>query len=117
MRNQAIQMNLPFIAPYDDVTEQEFVSGETHQENIISNDPLKSTHHDTFHPDPDEEHSTTFMFDDNNVSITARPVFSSLHVLQNPSSSRPIYDSVAHHLHQNLLVKKSKLINKYNTHL
>ena len=94
MRNQAIQSNIPFVAPSDEVIYQEFASGETHQDTVISDEPPDSTHHEALHPDPNEEHSTEFMFDDDSASVATPPVFSSFHALQKPSSSRPIYDFV-----------------------
>lgn len=91
MRNKGIQSNLPFVAPSDEVADQEFASGEK-QDNVVSDDPPKSQHHDAFHTDLDKEHSDEFMFNDDSASICAPPLFSSLHLPTNPSSSKPVYD-------------------------
>lgn len=92
MRNRAIQINLLFFAPSNEVANQEFVSGETLNENIISDNPLNSPHHDALHPDPDEDYSSKFMFDDDSASIAAPLVCSSNHFSPKPSSSRPAYN-------------------------
>lgn len=54
MTNKAIQSNLPFAAPNDEINDLEFASGET----------LKNPLHDSMHSDPNEEHSDEVMFDD-----------------------------------------------------
>lgn len=92
MRNRAIQSNIPFVAPSDEFVDQEFALGETLNDKIILNNPSNSPHHDALHSDPNLDHSSDFMFDDDNASIVAPPVRSSIHFSQNPSLSRPSYD-------------------------
>ena len=82
MRNRFIWSNHPFFSPTDDVTDQEFATGEVHQTTIISDDPPRSPHHDACQPHSEEEHSIEFMFDDDNVSIGFHLLFSSFHSLQ-----------------------------------
>lgn len=91
MRNRASQSNLPFVAPTDEITYLEFSSRET-PDNIASDDPPKTQHHYALHPDPDEELSDEVFFNDDSTSITRQLLFSSLHLLTKPSSSRKMYD-------------------------
>lgn len=73
-RNKAIQSNLPSVAPSDEVVDQDFASGATLNDNIISNNPPKSPYQDALHRNPNEEHSSEFMFDEESASISAPPV-------------------------------------------
>ena len=91
MRNRAIQSNLPFVSPIDEVTDQEFASREAHKTTIISGNPSKFHHHDGFQPHLDEERSMESMINDDSTSVGAHVLFSSFHSMQKPSSSRPIY--------------------------
>lgn len=78
MRNKAIQRNLPFVASSDEVVDIEYASEETDHDNIISDHTVKSPHYDALLVDPDEEHSSNFMFDDDHASIAAPNVRSSI---------------------------------------
>ncbi|CAI9265638.1 unnamed protein product [Lactuca saligna] len=63
----------------------------TLNENIISEKPLKSPHNDAIHPDPDEEHPSKFMFNEDSASIDAPLVGSYILYSQKPSSSKLAY--------------------------
>lgn len=70
MRNKAIHSNLRFVAPTDDITDLEFASRET-QNNIVSDDPPKTQHHETLHPDTDEELLDEVLFNDDSTYVAA----------------------------------------------
>lgn len=91
MRKRAIQSNLPFVAPTDEIDDLQFTSGET-KDKVISDVPPKSPLRDTFHQDPDEELSNKVMFGDEGASIATPPLFSSFLFPSKPSSSRPDLD-------------------------
>ena len=58
MQNKAIQSNLPFVAPSDEVNDLNFTSSET-----------PKTHNDSMHSDPNEELSRELIFDDDGASV------------------------------------------------
>lgn len=91
MRKRFIQSNLPFVAPTNEETDQEFVTGEAHATKIIPYDSPKSLHIDVFQPPSDEEHSMEFMFDDDSAYVGALPLISSFKMMQKPSLKH-VYD-------------------------
>lgn len=91
MRNRAIQSNLPFVPPTDDIADLKFSSGET-QSNIITNIPFKTQPIDGLHSDPNEELYNEVMFADKGISIVSHPQFTSFFFSSNPSSSRSDLD-------------------------
>lgn len=114
MRNRAIQRKFPFVPSTDEITDLEFSLGET-QENIFSHDPPKSIHRDSLHPDPDEEHSDGFM-----LMITVPQLFflpfSHLFICcRNHLHPGHFMISTFHHLHRSQLMRRSRLITKFNS--
>lgn len=92
MKNRAIWSNLPFATQIDEENDKELVSSEPTHTAIILDDPPKSPYQDDFQSPSDEEHSSKFMFDDDIAFVGALPLFSTFKSLQNPSSSRYVYN-------------------------
>lgn len=78
MRKRAIQSNLSFVAPVDDITNLEFASRQT----------PTTQQHDGMHSDLNKQLSDEVMFNDASASIDATPVLPLVRFQSKPSSSR-----------------------------